>query len=78
VEFIDGTTSSGLALNPATNVTYSNTLGGTAPFTYAPTPDGSGADLNVTGLRIAPTGTMPGASGGNQPSFVIRFRVKVK
>jgi uncharacterized repeat protein (TIGR01451 family) len=78
VEFIDGSTSSGLTFNYASNVTYSSAPGGGVPFTYAPTSNANGVDLGVTGVRIAPTGTMPGASGVNQPSFVVRFRVKVK
>jgi trimeric autotransporter adhesin len=78
VEFIDGSTASGLTFNYATHVAYSSAVGGGAPFAYSPTPDANGVDVSITGVRIAPSGVMPGASGGNQPSFVIRFRVKVK
>jgi uncharacterized repeat protein (TIGR01451 family) len=78
VEFIDGGTASGLTFNYAANVTFSTAPGGGAPFGYSPTPNANGVDLNVTGIRVAPTGTMPGAVGSNQPSFVIRFRVLVR
>jgi uncharacterized repeat protein (TIGR01451 family) len=77
VEFIDGSTPSGLSFNYAANVTYSNTAGGGAPFTYTPVADASGFDANVKGIRIAPSGTMNGAGAGN-PSFTIRFRIKIR
>ncbi|MBC7983956.1 MAG: DUF11 domain-containing protein [Candidatus Obscuribacterales bacterium] len=78
VEFIDGTTASGLSFNYASNVNYSSAGGGGAPFTYTPAADANGVDISVTGLRVAPTGAMPGASGLNQPSFTLRFRVRVR
>jgi uncharacterized repeat protein (TIGR01451 family) len=77
VEFIDGTTASGLAFSYATNVSYSNQPGGGTPFSYVPTPDASGFDAAVTGIRIAPSGVMNAAAGGNTPSFTVRFRVRV-
>jgi uncharacterized repeat protein (TIGR01451 family) len=77
VEFIDGTPASGLSFNIASNVGYSNIVGGGAPFTYVPTADAAGYDAAVTGLRIAPTGLMSAAGAGN-PSFTVRFRVRVK
>ncbi|MBV6424384.1 MAG: hypothetical protein NAOJABEB_02194 [Steroidobacteraceae bacterium] len=78
IEFIDGSPASGLAFNPATDVTYSNQPGGGAPYTYTPVPDGQGYDAAVTGVRIAPTGTMNAAGGGGQPSFSIRLRVRIR
>ena len=78
VEFIDGATASGLTFNYAANVSYSNQIGGGAPFTYTPVPNAAGYDANVTGLRVAPTGVMAAAVGANQPSFSVRFRVRVK
>jgi uncharacterized repeat protein (TIGR01451 family) len=78
VEFINGTPSSGLSFNAATGVTYSNQPGGGPPYTYVPTPNASGVDPAVTGIRIAPTGTMNAASGAGQPSFTVRFRVVVR
>ena len=78
VEFIDGTPTSGLAFNVASDVSYSSQPGGGAPFNYTPVPDGQGFDTAVTGVRIAPTGTMNAAGGGGQPSFTIRLRVRVR
>jgi len=77
VEFIDGTPASGLSFNVASNVSYSSAVGGGAPFTYTPVPDATGFDAAVTGIRVAPTGSMAGASAGS-PSFVVQFRVRVK
>jgi uncharacterized repeat protein (TIGR01451 family) len=77
VAFIDGTPASGLSFNYAANVSYSNQPGGGAPYSYTPVPDADGYDPNVTGLRIAPTGTMNAAGGAGNPSFTIRFRVRV-
>jgi uncharacterized repeat protein (TIGR01451 family) len=77
VEFVDGTPASGLSFNPAVHVGYSSQPGGGAPFNYTPVPDADGYDAQVTGLRIATGGTMNGASVAGQPSFTVRFRVRV-
>jgi len=77
VTFVDGTPASGLTFTSA-NVTWSKTAGGGAPYTYVPVPDANGYDALVTGIRIAPTGTMAAATLTSQPSFSIRFRAKVK
>lgn len=75
VTFTNGTPASGLnPFNPATMVRFSSQPGGVAPFTYVP----SGAhDPQVRGIRIAPTGTMAGATSTGQPSFTIRFRARI-
>ncbi len=78
VEFIDGAPASGLSFNAATDVSYSNQPGGGAPFNYAPAPDGQGYDAAVTGVRIAPSGTMNAAGGAGQPSFTLRLRVRIR
>jgi uncharacterized repeat protein (TIGR01451 family) len=78
VEFVDGTPASGLIFNPAVHVGYSANVGGVAPFNYVPVPDGSGFDGNVKGLRVAPTGTFAAASASGNPSFVIRFTVRIR
>lgn len=78
VEFVDGTPASGLTFNPVANVGYSANAGGGAPFGYVPVPDGAGFDGNVKGLRIAPAGTFAAASPGGNPSFVIRFTVRIR
>jgi uncharacterized repeat protein (TIGR01451 family) len=78
VEFIDGTPPSGLTFSSALHVTWSNQPGGGAPYTYMPVPDAQGYDAAVTGMRIAPAGTLNAASGAGQPGFTVRFRVRVE
>lgn len=78
IVFVDGTPLSGLTFSYATNVTYSNQPGGGAPYNYSPVPDANGFDPNVTGFRIAPTGMMNGATLAGNPSFTVRFRVRVR
>ncbi len=79
VVFIDGAVASGLSYSYVTDVSYSNQPGGGPPFNYSPNPAISqGFDPNVTGFRFAPSGPMNAASGGNNPSFVVRFRVRVE
>lgn len=77
ITFTDGTPASGLAFNPATGTTYSSQAGGGAPFTATLTPDANGYDANIKGLRIAPTGTMAGATAAGQPGFTVSFLVRV-
>jgi len=78
ISFSDGATPSGLAYNYATDVSFSNQPGGGAPYDYTPVPDPQGFDPAVTGYRVAPTGSMNGASGGNIPSFNITLRVRIE
>jgi uncharacterized repeat protein (TIGR01451 family) len=76
VTFTNGATASGLSpFNPATMVTFSNQIGGGAPYNY--TPNSSGFDAAVKGVRISPAGTMSAATGTSQPSFTITFQVRV-
>jgi uncharacterized repeat protein (TIGR01451 family) len=78
IVFIDGIVNSGLGYSYAVDVSYSDQPSGGPPFDYSPMPDGQGFDAAVTGYRIAPTGSMNAASGGNNPSFNIRFRTRVE
>jgi hypothetical protein len=78
VQFIDGTTPSGLTFAYPANVTFSSQPGGAPPYDYVPVPDANGVDPNVTALRIAPSGAMAGAAGGSDPSFSVEFRVRVR
>jgi uncharacterized repeat protein (TIGR01451 family) len=78
VQFVDGATPSGLTFDYAAHVTYSNQPGGAPPYSYVPTANGNGVDPDVTALRIAPSGAMPGAAGANEPSFSVEFRVRVR
>lgn len=77
VAFTDGGVASGVSLNPA-NVTFSSQPGGAAPYDYTPTPDGSGVDPAVTGIRIELSGAMNGNTGGGSPSFELTFRAVVR
>jgi len=75
VTFTNGATASGLSF-ASSNVTFSQAPGGTTNFTYTPT---GTFDGQVTGIRIAPTGTMAAATSGTaQPSFTIRFRARIE
>ncbi len=78
VEFIDGTTPSGLTFSLPANVRYSSQPGGGPPYDYVPVPDANGVDVNVTGLRVAPGGVMAAAGPGGSPSFTVRFRVRIR
>ena len=78
VEFINGTPASGLNFSYPASVTYSNQPGGGPPYTYVPVPDANGVDANVTGLRVAPGGVMSAASAAGDPSFTVRFRVRIR
>ena len=82
IAFVNGTPSSGLTYtftslaNGADDVSFSNT--GCTPFTnYTPVPDVNGFDAAVTCIRINPKGVFAAASGGNNPNFEARFRVRV-
>ncbi len=79
VVFTNGTPTSALTFNYATHVTYSNQVGGGPPFTYVPAPDVNGYDNAVTGIRIAPAGTMAASSGTPpHPSFTVYWRMQIK
>jgi hypothetical protein len=78
VQFVDGPSASGLTFDHATHVTFSNQPGGAPPYTYVPVANGDGVDPAVTALRVAPSGAMAGAAGGNEPSFSVEFRVRVR
>lgn len=78
IAFIDGTTPSGLTYNFATDVTFSNQVGGGAPYNYIPNPDAAGFDAAITDVRVAPTGVMNAAAGGNSPSFNITLSVRIE
>jgi uncharacterized repeat protein (TIGR01451 family) len=69
--------SCGLTYAYATNVTYSNQIGGGAPYTYAAVADAAGYDANVTGIKINPSGVFNGVNGAS-PSFNLTFKMKIK
>jgi uncharacterized repeat protein (TIGR01451 family) len=82
VKFTDGTPASGLSyiftsLGSSTdNIEFSNN--NRASYAYTPTPDDDSLDANVTHFRVKPQGTMGGASGGQNPSFTLDFKVRVQ
>lgn len=78
ISFTNGSTPSGLAYNYASDVSFSNQVGGGPPFNYTPVLDANGFDPAITGYRVAPTGIMSAASGGNNPSFNITLRVRIE
>ena len=78
VTLTNGTPASGLGYTYAGSVSWSKTAGGTTGFGAALTPDGNGFDSAVTGVRIAPTGTMSAASPAGQPSFTVEFTARIK
>lgn len=78
ITFTDGTPPSGLSYNFAADVTFSNQVGGGAPYNYIPVPDGQGFDPAVTGYRIAPTGAMNGDTGSGTPNFDVVFQVRIE
>ena len=84
VLFIDGTApvNSGLtytftSLGSTTDdLEFSNDNGAT--WTYTPVPDASGYDANVTNIRVNPKGVMRASDGTNNPTYSLRFQVRVK
>jgi uncharacterized repeat protein (TIGR01451 family) len=78
VEFIDGPTPSGLSFDADADVSFSGQPGGGPPYDRAPTPDAEGFDPAITGIRIAPGGSMNGGAPSSPPSFGLRFRVRLR
>lgn len=78
IVFVDGPVASGLGYSYVSDVTFSNQVGGGPPFNYLPTPDIDGFDPAVTGIRIAPSGSLNAAGAGNFPGFRILLRVRVQ
>lgn len=82
VLFIDGAPISGLtytftSLGSTTDdLEFSNNGGAT--WTYTPVPDVNGYDSSVTNIRVNPKGTFNGATGAGNPSFTLRFRVRIR
>jgi uncharacterized repeat protein (TIGR01451 family) len=83
VQFIDGSVASGLTFtfsglaNTSDDVSFSNNGGSTF---ITPSVDGSGFDITtppINYIRINPKGSMRGSDGVNDPSFSIKFKVKV-
>ncbi len=79
IVFVQGTPTSNLTwtftslASLTDDVDFSNDNGTT--WTYVPTPP---YDAAVNRLRFNPKGAMAGASGGTNPFFELRFRVRIK
>jgi uncharacterized repeat protein (TIGR01451 family) len=58
------------------DIEFSNDSGAT--WVYSPTPDVDGYDASVTDIRVNPKGAMRASDGTVNPTFTLRFRVRVK
>ncbi|MCP4301037.1 MAG: DUF11 domain-containing protein [Gammaproteobacteria bacterium] len=82
VQFIDGSTASGLSYSfialddVSDDVAFSDDGGAT--FDYEPTADANGVDLAVTDIRINPKNAFAGNAGGGDPSMQLAFKVLVQ
>ena len=82
IAFIDGSPSSGLSYtyaglgNASTNVVFSNNNGIT--WTYIPTLDSNGCDINVTNIKITLKGTMNISNGTTNPNLSLQFKAMIK
>lgn len=79
LSFGDGSTSSALTFDFATDAAFSEEPDGGPPFTATPAdPDNDGFYDNVTGFRVTPSGRMAGnVSGPPAPSFRVDYRVRL-
>ncbi len=82
VAFANGSPASGLTwtytslASGTDDLEFSNNGGST--WTHVPTADPGGYDTSgTTHIRMRPKGNMAGASGGGNPSFQLRFRVRI-
>lgn len=82
VLFIDGATASGLSYNfislasATDNLSFSNN--GAISYVYSPIIDANQCDTTVTHLKISLNGIFSASNGTNHPSFIVKFRVRVK
>ncbi len=78
ITFVNGVVVSGLSFTYPANATFSNIAGGGAPYSYVPVANANGVDPLVTGMRLAPSGSLLGASATGNPSFTLRFQARVR
>jgi uncharacterized repeat protein (TIGR01451 family) len=82
VTFTNGPTPTGLSCSfvslgsAADGISFSNDGGST--FTYTPAADANQCDAAITHLRISLGGVFSASDGANNPSFDVKFRVRVK
>lgn len=77
ITFTDGAVPSGLVFTPG-NASWTAAAGGASGFTYTPVADANGFDSAVTGIRLAPSGSMAGATLTAQPSFTLSFLARIR
>ncbi len=81
IAFLQGSTSSGLSFtfgsfdSSTDDVEFSNDGGNT--WSYTPTPNAEGYDPAITHVRVRLRGAMSANSGGDDPGFELRWRVRV-
>ena len=66
----------GLTFTYASDVTFSQFTTG-LDFTYVPTADANGTDVNVKRLRINPQGPLNGAASAPYPRFTVSFKIRI-
>ncbi len=78
--FTDGTPASGITYtfgglaDPTDDMEFDD---GTLTFSYTPTPDADGYDVNVTAVRVNPSGALNFSSSGD-PYFELLFQAKIR
>ena len=58
------------------DIEFSNDSG--TSWTYTPVADADGYDANVTNIRVNPKGVMRASNGTDDPTFTLRFQVRVQ
>lgn len=67
----------GLTYSYSSNTSFSNSVGGTT-YGYTTSADSEGYDNAVTGIQLAPQGTMAANNGTNNSSFSFKVRMRIK
>ncbi|MEN7341979.1 MAG: hypothetical protein AAAFM81_03520 [Pseudomonadota bacterium] len=79
ITFSDGTPSSELTFDYATDIAFTDAPGGAGPFDYVPTPDADGYDAAITGFEIRPSGIFVGNVAPSSPSqFTLNFVIRLQ
>lgn len=78
VTFANGTPSSGLTFNAATDVRWSRSATPPASFAACTDVPTAGFDPTIRFVCIRPTGAMLGATAAGQPSFAVSFQTRIR
>lgn len=78
VTFANGTPSSGLTFNAATDVRRSRSATPPASFAACTDVPTAGFDPTIRFVCIRPSGTMAGATAAGQPSFAVSFQTRIR